>query len=124
MRDLGRHLGGNYLFELGEGDTPQLIRLISTVRPLIAPLIHLDALPVVARELVLWVAPCQLQRGHIRFSFIAFVNVVGYRPTLLAQAVGQLGSFGDSCHIGGSRCHHPTPTFVPELDPGGKDSQQ
>ena len=52
------------------------VRLVSAVRHLVAPLLHLDALPVVAGELALLFAASQLQHRRVRFSFIALIIIV------------------------------------------------
>ena len=57
------------------------IRLVSAVGNLVAPLLHLDALPVVAGELVL-LATGQLQCRVVRLSLIALRGIVGDRPVM------------------------------------------
>ena len=94
------------------------IRLVSAVGNLVAPLLHLDALPVVAGELVLFAA-CQLQKACIWFSFVALHIIVGDCPLVFAK---KLGDFGGSRHGGHCRLnisHHPLAGCVVVLNSGG-----
>ena len=66
---------------------------------LVAPLLHLDTLPVLAGGLTLLLAASQLQHGRVWGSFIALKMIFGNGPLMFSKNVGELASLRDSYHI-------------------------
>ena len=62
------------------------VGFVPAVCHLVTPLLHLDALPVVAGELVLF-ATGQFQRRVISFSFVALIGIVRDRPVVFAKDI-------------------------------------
>ena len=91
---------------------------------LIAPPLHLDALPIVTSELPLLLAAGQLQHRCVSFSFVAIVIVVRDRPLVLAEDVRGLAGFRHSVHIILSIRQRPLAACVVVLNSRRRSAQQ
>merc|ERR1712218_247229 len=90
--------------------TASLVRFVSAVGKLVAPLLHLDALPVVAGELALLIAPGQLQGRLVGLCGVA-KGVTTHLPQVGSEGIRTLRSICDSCDFTHTGCQRPLVTF-------------
>ena len=83
---------------------------------LVTPPLHLNALPVIAGELTVWIAASELQHGSVRFPLVASIVIVCYRPCVLSKHIRDLAGFGHSCYRSRDVSQHPNTLRIIVLD--------